>query len=137
MPLKGADGLRRRLKAIKRSVAVENRAWGKNVVAAARPKTPVRSGRTRKSYRIRASQKRGLVTASYVAYFIDAGPRQHDITAKKGRLLKFEKEGRTVFARKVHHPGYGARPYRQYSAEEGLRRTPVAQTIVKLWNDAD
>lgn len=135
--LQGASGLKARLRALKRTISVANRTWGKEVRDVAVPHTPARTGKTRKSYRVQASQTRGIVLAAYTADFIDAGVVRHPIAPKKAKLLAFEKGGRTVFARKVNHPGYGARPYRQFAADEGFRRTDPVGVVVKLWNDAD
>ena len=39
------------------------------------------------------------------AVFVDRGTRPHPIEARRRRFLRFEVEGRTVFARRVFHPG--------------------------------
>lgn len=43
--------------------------------------------------------------------WLDEGTRQHVITPKRRKFLKFEAGGGTVFARKVNHPGTKARYY--------------------------
>jgi hypothetical protein len=41
-----------------------------------------------------------------------------------------------VFARKVHHRGARAQPFKKRIAREGLQRTPMAQELINLWNKA-
>lgn len=139
----GTDKLQRRLAAIGQTFKPIGQKWTRNTRDVARVHTPVRTGRLRKSYRIETRTRgnpitygRSIVRAHYTAYFVDAGPVAHTITPKGGRYLRFEKNGHTVFARKVNHPGYGARPYRQLSASEGLRRTDMSGELIGLWNGA-
>lgn len=43
------------------------------------------------------------------ARYVHDGSRAHIIRPKYARSLKFEKDGRIIFARKVNHPGYKGR----------------------------
>lgn len=91
----------------------------------------------RRSFRVTSvSSKKVRVGGHYTAYFIDAGTRAHDITAKPGKRLAFQSGGQTIFARKVHKRATGARPFRQKAAEEALRKNPMVETLIKQWNDA-
>lgn len=137
MTLHGADDLRARLKALKKAFRPIGRKWGRAAINAGRPMVPVDTGRLRRSMRIlSASEKRARVGAHYTAYFVDKGPKAHLIAPKRAKRLVFEKQGRTIFARKVHHRGYRGRPFRKRMAEEGLRNTPMAQELIKQWNEA-
>ena len=138
MSLQGGKQLNARLKAIKDVFKPVARTWAKETVAAGRPLVPVDTGRLRRSFKVKSvSGKRAVVGAHYTAYFVDAGPKPHIIKAKKAKGLYFKaKNGNTVFTRSVHHRGYKARPFRQRMAEEGLRKTPAAEELVKLWNKA-
>lgn len=80
-----------------------------------------------------ASAKRARVVASFHAYFIDAGVRPHSI-AKGSRL----RSKRTVFAPRARkpHPGFRARPFRDWMAREALRRKPMSEALIKAWNEA-
>jgi hypothetical protein len=134
--LRGGKELRARLKAISLSFKPAGKAWADETARQARPRVRVRTGRLRKSFRRRnATQKRATVVGHFTAYFIDAGVKPHTITAKR-RPLVFEAGGRTIFARKVHHRGFRARPFRQRAAEEGLRREPMAKHVIEQWNKA-
>jgi hypothetical protein len=135
--LKGGDDLRARLKALKKAFRPIGREWGRASINAGRPMVPVDTGRLRRSMRIlSASEKRTRVGAHHTAYFVDKGPKPHAILAKSGKRLAFQKNGRTVFARKVNHRGYRGRPFRKRMAEEGLRQTPMAAELIKQWNEA-
>jgi len=137
MSLQGANDLRARLKAIKEVFKPVARTWAKETVKAGRPMVPVKTGRLRRSIKVKSvSGKRAVVGAHYTAYFVDAGPKPHIIKAKKGRGLVFQGRTGRVFTRSVNHRGYRGRPFRQRMAEEGLKRTPAAQEVVDLWNKA-
>lgn len=135
--LKGTNELRARLRAIQTSFKPIGREWADTTAGVAKPMVPVRTGRLRASIRRKnASMKLASVAAHFTAFFVDAGPKAHTIVPKKANRLAFQVEGRTVFARKVSHPGYRPRPFRERAATEGLRRTPMAQQMIKLWNSA-
>lgn len=138
MSLQGGPELRARLKAIKEVFKPVARTWAKETVKAGRPMVPVKTGRLRRSFKVKSvSGKRAVVGAHYTAYFVDKGPKPHRIEAKgRGSLIFKGRGGRTIFARSVNHRGYRGRPFRQRMAEEGLRRTPAAQEVVNLWNKA-
>lgn len=136
--LKGTPELQRRLKAIKEVFKPVARKWARTDVQLNRTEVPVATGRLRKSFRVTSvSAKKARVGGHYTAYFVDAGPKPHTITAKgRSRLVFKARSGDTIFARQVHHRGYRARPFRQRAADEALRRTPAAQEVIDLWNRA-
>jgi hypothetical protein len=137
MALKGGRELRARLKALRVAFKPIGRTWADGTVEAARPKVPQRTGRLRRSIRVKNStQRKATVAAHFTAFFVDAGPKPHAIKAKKANRLIFSAGGRTIFARKVNHPGYRGRPFRAQAAHESLRRNPMAQSIIKQWNEA-
>lgn len=45
------------------------------------------------------------------AQYVSSGTRPHVILPKRGKALRFVVAGRTVFARRVNHPGTRANPY--------------------------
>ena len=161
MNLRGGPELKRRLRAIKATFKPIGKRWADDFVAMAKPAVPVgthegpdghRPGHLRKSIRRKnASMRRATVTADYWAFFVDQGPKAHVITPGGGRGLKgrearglgrsrilgpWQHECRTVFARRVQHPGYPARPFRVRIAMAAARRNPMAQELIQLWNDA-
>lgn len=139
MSLQGSRELKARLRAIKETWKPIARQWGKSDVAEMRSHVPVKTGRLRRSFRVTSvSGKKVRVGGYYTAYFVDAGAVPHDIAAKKpgGHLIFKGRGGQTIFARKVHHRGVKARPFRQKSAGEALRKNPMAQTVIDEWNAA-
>ena len=137
MSLKGGKELKARLNAIKASWKPIARGWGRDDVKENRARVPERTGRLRKSFRVTSvSSKKVRVGGHYTAYFVDAGPKAHDIVKKGPGTLVFKGSRGTVFARKVNHRGYRARPFRQKAAEEALRKNPMAAEIIKQWNSA-
>jgi hypothetical protein len=98
---------------------------------------PVVSGDLQRSIRRRnATLTHATVVASYVAYFVDAGTVRHTIVPKNAKRLVFQAGGRTVYARKVDHGQTRPQPFRARAAQEGMRQTPMAQEMIKLWNSA-
>jgi hypothetical protein len=136
--LKGGRELKARLRAIKGSFKPIGRKWGRATVNAGRPMVPWRKGRLRRSWKVlSASGKRARVGAHYTAYFIDAGVKPHLIKSRSGEFLgPFRGRKGTIFARAVHHRGFRARPFRKRAARQGLRKTPMAQVVIGLWNSA-
>lgn len=80
--------------------------------------------------------RRATVVGHFSAYFIDAGTKAHAIRPRKGKRLKWQDKGQTIFARRVNHPATRAQPFRVRAAKEGLRRVPMAQELIDLWNRA-
>lgn len=77
---------------------------------------PVDTGRLRASGSMRIAERGSSVvgqveyTANYAAA-VHNGTRPHVIVPRRGRSLRFQVGGRTVYARRVRHPGTPARPY--------------------------
>ena len=137
MSLQGAPELRRRLKAIKTVFKPAGRDWADETAEVARRMVPVNTGKTRASIRRRnASMKRATVVGGRAVNFIDAGTKEHDITARKVTALKFTSGGRPVFRRKVHKRRQAARPFKRRAAEEGLRQIDILGDLIELWNRA-
>ena len=138
MALRGGRELRARLKAIGLSFKPAGRKWADDTARLAKSRVPVRSGRLRQSIRRRnASQKRATVVAHYTAFFVDKGPKPHEIRPKRRKGLVFEgRGGRTIFAPKVFHRGYAGRPFRREAAIEALKRNPMAEEAIRAWNRA-
>ncbi len=127
-----------RLKALRLSFKPIGKKWAEDFVDIGKPRIPVATGKTRRVMRVRnVTQRRATVTGSFVAYFIDKGPKAHIIKPKRHTALRFNaKSGAPVFARQVHHRGYRARPFRQRTADEAMRRNPMAKTVIDAYNKA-
>lgn len=77
---------------------------------------PVDTGRLRASGSMRIAERGSAVvgqveyTADYAAA-VHNGTRPRVIVPRRGRYLRFQVGDRTVYARRVNHPGTPARPY--------------------------
>lgn len=78
---------------------------------------PVDTGLLRASGTMRMGAGFGSMVKGQVEYTADYaaavhnGTRPRVIVPRRGRYLRFQVGGRTVYARRVHHPGTPARPY--------------------------
>ena len=137
LTLRGDDELKRRLKAMRLAFKDVGRKWADATVPEAKRRVPVATGATRASIRRRnASQKKATVVGNYPVNFIDAGTKAHDITPRRFSAMRFEVDGQTVFARKVHKRAQKARPFKRAAAEAGLEKVDVLGAIIDGWNRA-
>lgn len=135
--MKGSPELRARLKAIKVAFKPLGKGWAKDTASYARGHVPLRTGRLQRSIRVKnASQRRATVVGHYSANFVDAGAKAHTEVPRKARNLVFTSQGRTIFSKKVHKPRIAARPFKRRAALEGLRKNPMAEAVVRQWNEA-
>ena len=134
--IRGGRELRARLKAVRLVFKDVGRKWGDRAADRMRPRVPTKTGRLRRSFKVNASQTRARVRAHYSAFFVDAGTQRHTITPKRGKVLRFETHGDTIFARKVVHPATRARPFRAEAASRAFDETVGVQTIYDAWNHA-
>lgn len=133
--LQGGPELKARLKAIRLTFKQYGRIWSDAAAEDMRRRVPVRTGRLRGSIRRKsATQRRATVVGHYTANFVDAGSKEHDIEGRP--LLIFQSGGRTIFARKVHKQRIGARRFKRPAALEAIRRNPMHETMIDLWNRA-
>jgi hypothetical protein len=84
---------------------------------------PVDTGRLRASGKMSFREaKRGptgvVVYAVKYALAVHDGTGPYIIMPKKRKVLKFKVGGKTVFAKRVRHPGVRARPFLRLAAEE-------------------
>lgn len=92
------------------------RRIGLEILIGAKAMAPVRTGNLKRSISMRQGL-RGRVQYVEVgantkyAYDVHEGTRRHTITARTGRLMRFNVGGRIVYARKVTHPGSRPKPY--------------------------
>jgi hypothetical protein len=127
----GADDLRKRIAAVLTAPEQIQRRWATETVPILRARIPVKTGESRDS--VRSGSKPGTIVGSASINFIDAGVREHDITARSG-VLKFQKGGQTFFRKKVHKPRQAPHPIKADAARDGLEKLDPANTIIDLWN---
>jgi len=133
----GTRQLNARLRAIKQTFKPAGRAWAEETVDLMRGAVPVKTGRLRKSFRVKnASQRKAVVVSAFGARFLEAGTSAHDEKPRKRKAMKFEAQRGTVFSKKVHHPATRKQPFLVPSAKEALDKNPMAAELIKLWNEA-
>lgn len=94
--------------------------FGQRIVEEAKVLVPVKSGTLKESisYQVNGPELEVDASAEY-ADFVEFGTasrgeypgKPYPITPKKGKYLKFTINGRTVYSKKVMHPGISAQPY--------------------------
>ncbi len=137
MKLQGGPELRARLKAIKLAFKPLGRDWADETARLARAAVPVRTGRLQRSIRRKnATQTRATVVSHFTGIFIEKGTKAHDEVPRKGSALIFQAGGQTIFAKKVHKPRTPAKPFAAPAAHEALRRNPMAEQVIREWNNA-
>lgn len=137
MKLHGLDGLRKRLEAMDAASKTIPPRWGRSYVSSAQSMIPVRRGVTRRSIRLGAVDGNSAdIVGSEVAVLLDTGTKAHD-EAARGGVMAFGTGSRTIFARRVHHPGTRAQKWRTRAADAATRKTPLGDIIVGAWNKAD
>jgi hypothetical protein len=136
--LKGGRELRSRLRAIKTVFKPVAREWTQEVVAIARPADSCQYRAVRANrYDVAGCLKRRQPSSVPTSLnFIDAGVKAHDIKPKRGKRLKFETGGRTVFAKKVHKRSTAAQPFKKEAAQRALEKIDILSDLMTLWRQA-
>lgn len=137
MSLKGSPDLRARLKAIRQSFKPIGKTWAESTAKSARRRVPVKTGRLMRSIRVRnATQRRATVVGHFSGNFVNAGTKPHDEQPKNASVLAYGSKGQTRFSRRVHHPRTQAHPFKVAAARDGLRENPMAEVVIRQWNEA-
>ena len=84
-----------------------------------REKAPERTGRLKQSIRKIVKPSRAVIgpTVPYAIY-VEYGTRPHEILPVRAKALRFEVDGKVVFAARVHHPGTRPQPFIRETAEQ-------------------
>jgi hypothetical protein len=146
--IEGMDHLTRTARSMP-NVTKQELTWGVNQAALLGEKTAkelvgVKTSHLRRSIiGVPARSAGGTITAMYgtnalYAKHHEFGTRPHVITPRRGKALRFQAGGKTVFARKVNHPGTAGRFYMRNSRIKVQAALPrigqsVLQRIAKRW----
>lgn len=138
MALKGAPELRRRLKAIRQAFKPIGRDWADDTARRAKLYAPSRTGKLQRSIRRKnASMRKASVAAIYYGHMVAEGAKQHVIKPRHMKAVKFDVGGRTVFSKRVQHPGIRRKnPYARRAASEALADRDLLMGLLELWNRA-
>ena len=89
-----------------------------------------RSGATRASIATRSfGGLRGQVRAGGAATFLERGTGAHSIVAK-GRTLRFQVGGQTLYRRMVRHPGTKPRPFMTEARDAAVAAIEVSTAVL-------
>ena len=137
MSVRGSREFKARLRSLKLAFKPAGKAWGIDAVQELSHRTPRKTGKTAKSYRIRNNtQRKTTVVGSFVANFLDAGTKAHDEVPKHAKALRFQSGGRTIFAKKVHKPRTQGHRFKRAAALAALDKNPIAKEVIRQWNEA-
>lgn len=138
MPLKGAAELRKRIQAVADSGRGLSRDWAEATVDEMRGRIPVRTGATQDSVRVgRTADDGAEVVASPVVYFLDSGTREHEISPKAAKVLRWSGSGGSpIFRPAAKIPRQRPRPIRDVSARAAFAKVGSSDRIVQAWNSA-
>lgn len=137
MPLQGASQLRARMRALSTVGKPIAEEWGRGTADAAKGMVPVRTGALQRSIHPGdADSDGGTVLSNRSGIYVDRGTNRHTITPGNAETLAFKLGGRSVFSKRVSHPGGKPRPFAQRAAVEGMRRTSMKEKAINAWNRA-
>lgn len=138
MALRGGKELRRRLRAIRTVFKPVGRGWAEDTVRLASAKVRTRTGKTKRSIRVKnASMRKAAVEAKHGARFLEAGAAPHALEPRKFTAMKFiPKSGGVRFTKRARHPGMRPQPFLRDAARQALERNPMAEELIRLWNQA-
>lgn len=92
---------------------------------------PVRTGRLRDSITREVFDNSAVIrTNSGYGRFVNDGTRPHDIFPRNGRYLRFEIGGRTIYAKRVRHPGFTGRKFVEVTLAESV---PKIMDLIRNW----
>lgn len=136
--IKGGPELKARLAAIPAGAPEMVGTWAEDAASRIRRDAPNAKRSASRTFTTRVRGLRGGVYGAFWWVFVDRGAKRHTIEGSGGRnppdFLRFSKGGRTVFAKKVRHPGQRRRPFITRNAQEALASSRLVDVIVKQWN---
>lgn len=111
-----------------------------HILAEMEARVPVKTGKLRGSLRIKVSTDTVIIgpnenIAPYAGY-VEFGTRPHEIRPKNPNgYLVFKMNGKTIYTRKVHHPGTKPQPYvlPAFEAWVDSLGTMAAEANVRVW----
>lgn len=132
--IRGARQLHGRFAALERVPETLSKTWAEDTARLAASRVRVRTGETRRSIKVdHAGKDGGAVSVGGAAIFLEGGSAAHDENAK-GSAMRFQGRTGTVFAKRVHKPAIGARPFLAKSALEAFEKKSPADVVAEAWN---
>ena len=96
---------------------------------------PVRTGRLRNSITREVSDTSAVIrTNSGYGRFVNDGTAPHIIYPRNGRFLRFEIQGKVIYAKRVRHPGFIGRKFVEQTLQESMPK--IMELLKNIWNGA-
>lgn len=94
---------------------------------------PVRTGRLRDSIIREVFDDHAVIrTSSGYGRYVNDGTQPHMIFPKNGRYLRFEIQGRVIYAKRVRHPGFTGRRFVETTLSESIPK--IIELIKSVWD---
>jgi len=136
MKILGLSEFRRSLKLLKTEVRarVDLRLTALAALMAdkARELAPVETGKLRENIKLRKEHRGRIAVIAEAPYsgFVEFGTRPHEIRPRHKKVLRFEINGKIVFATRVYHPGTSPKPFFRPALEDAVEKLPE---IFNIW----
>lgn len=96
------------------------------VMRSLRKHAPKRTGTLQSSLKWVSVGNVDVLWGVYYGKYVITGTRPHEIRPKKAKALRFEIDGKVVFAKRVNHPGTKPNDFRVRAVEEVNTREVLA-----------
>lgn len=87
---------------------------------------PAGTGRLLRETRIEIFDEGLRITGPRHLLYLIVGAAPHEISPREKQALHFQREGREIFAKRVHHPGFPPQPFFHTSLNRAARFLPEA-----------
>ncbi len=96
---------------------------------------PVRTGKLRNSITREVFDTSAVVsTNSGYGRFVNDGTAPHIIYPRNARFLRFEIQGKVIYAKRVRHPGFTGRKFAEKTIQESMPK--IIELLKNIWNGA-
>ena len=96
---------------------------------------PVRTGRLRNSITREVFDTSAVIrTNSGYGRFVNDGTAPHIIYPRNARFLRFEIQGKVIYAKRVRHPGFIGRKFVELTLSESMPK--IMELLKNIWNGA-
>lgn len=132
--IKGGPELKARLASIIAGSPELVKAWADDAKERIARDAPNARRPASRQWSTRAQGNRAGVYGAFWWVFVDRGTKAHDILPRRAKVLRWDRGGRTVFAKRVHQRGLRRRPFITRNAQAAFASSKLSEQVVKLWN---
>jgi hypothetical protein len=135
---KGGPQLKARLASIPAGAPAMVNVWADNAAQRMRDTAPNATRAESKKFTTKVRGVRAAVYGAFWWIFVDRGAKRHTIYGSGRKnppdTLMFSRGGRTIFTKKVNHPGQRRNPFISKAAQDAFAAGPITAEIIKIWN---